>query len=281
MAVDLNRQTKPVNYSDVSFVVQGPIADSDASRLCNHLRATFPGSPLIYSACGDARSVHGFDRVAWTSDPGPMPPLKFDKKVNNVNRQRRGTLAGLRLVETPMAIKLRSDSLLYDDRALRLWDQVAALPRNGAVGHGRILTSSFITLNPRYLERLPYHVSDIFQLGYTEDLLRYWSAPDYPLSIALHYQFNRFAPRSTPEETMFRSKFAVEQWMCLHYLFGLSQNWPIHFHNDVSDAIIEEFERHLANNFIVANHRQLGLWCPVLSWASESAFFQAVCYSFD
>ncbi len=62
----------------------------------------------------------GVDRLILNPDPGGLPNIKFGYDTpNNVNRQIASTAAGMALVNTKYALKLRADSFLTSDNLLR------------------------------------------------------------------------------------------------------------------------------------------------------------------
>jgi len=276
-----------INTADLTVVVQGPVAtDYDMRYLPKHLRLILPGCKVIFSTTqpnlnSRLPDLGDFDEVVQSPDAGALPSLKWDGKPNNANRQRATTQAGLNKVETAFAIKLRSDSILRSANVIKYWDAINSVDRSpNGVGRGRILTTSFFSINPRLDERMPYHVSDIFQMGWAADLRRYWNGPAFPLGESLWYDIDSHAPRSTKREREFQARYAVEQWFCLNYLFT-DQKFPIQYHNHIDANILADFERSLVDNFAIVHPRDIGLVMPRFDWAMRSIYFNALCYSFE
>ncbi|HGB3474554.1 TPA: hypothetical protein ACIVB1_005056, partial [Salmonella enterica subsp. diarizonae serovar 61:l,v:z35] len=91
------------------------------------------------------------------------------------------------------------------------------------------MTSSIFSINPRFSERMPYHISDMLQFGFKEDLIRYYSAPEYPFDYSVWYETHIYASHSNRNENIFRSRYAVEQWLTMNYIFGVNTPFPIKY----------------------------------------------------
>ncbi len=283
--------------ADFTFVLQGPLIPEDDLRTqATLLRSVFPGCALVLSSfrLDQAAAAHPrqaaafaslvtrlegvYDTVILTDQPPALPQLKIDSGPNNINRQTASTLAGLHAVRTRYAVKLRNDVHLVSPSILERFLALATTgSRPGAVGTGRILVNSFFTLDPRFDERLLYHVSDWVQVGFTEDLLAYWTVPDFTLERAVHYLWNRHAPGSTTSERRFLAHYAVEQWMALHYA-RRHADVQLAFHNDFDAPRLTAFEAFLVDNFVVFRPESIGLVLPKYWFLNRSVGTQAKCY---
>lgn len=274
-----------IPFSEITVVMQGPAhVGFDVRYAAEPLRQLLPQAKIILStqraqiAPGNDYSI--FDEVVLTQDPGELPPLKYRGPANNVNRQITSTRAGLERVTTPFAVKLRTDSQLTSLRFIEAWQmlgEVGDAPRRR--GRSRILACSHFTLNPRYDERLAFHVSDLFAFGRTEDLLAFWQAPAYDLATAMWYDSHPHVQGSTRAEKAFRGRYAVEQWLLLHYLFA-KDCFPILYHNHCSQEIVDDFEECLVDNFVIVHPRDLGLITPRHRQA-DNAYVNTICYSHE
>lgn len=179
--------------ADVGVVVQGPIVGTASApddqrltqRVLRSVRRALPDAQLVLSTWKGA-DLCGLDAdtVVLNDDPGPTQ-LRGPSShwTNNVNRQAVSTRAGLELIARPVAIKLRSDLELVDDRALRLFGGWPARSDRVRVLRERVLVPSFYSFQgSRVFDRFPYQVSDWFQLGLHQDLLDLWSAPHWETS---------------------------------------------------------------------------------------------------
>lgn len=246
----------------------------------------FPESEIIIST-NDKNLVSAVEnndlinKIIISDNIGELPSLKFpiseDKLTNNnINKQTQCCLKGILAASNDLVLRLRTDQILLDSSILKLWDLVKELPiKQGK--QGRIITSSIFTINPRYSERMPYHISDMLQLGYKQDLIHYFSAPEYPFEYATWYERTPHDASSNTFERSFRSRYAVEQWLALHYIFDGENNFPISFHNDCNNEIIKDFENHFIDYFISAHPSDIGLRAN--KFKSSESYYNTQCYS--
>jgi hypothetical protein len=275
-----------IENAQITIVLQGGLDIGwDVRYSARHLREVLPGVKIILatqkSAAKTFEGQADFDDVVLTDDPGALPAVKTAGGPHNVNRQLLSAKAGLAAVTTPYAIKMRTDAYLTSGRAAELWSRWGEAARGDrAVGVGRILIVNLFSLNPRFDERLAYHLSDWFQFGRIEDLRAFWAGPEMDFGTNVWYESRPYAERSLPREREFRSRYATEQWLTLGYLYGKGP-YPIAYHNDISPEILREFEENLADNFIVVHPSDIGLEMPKHKYVYGSRYFNTICYSFD
>ncbi|GKX58422.1 WavE lipopolysaccharide synthesis family protein [Leminorella grimontii] len=245
------------------------------------VRQLFPGSEIILSSNDRTLISHAselaiFDKIVVCNDYGELPSLKFSKKAtndiinNNIKKQIDASYMGISEASNELVLKVRTDQVLLNNKILDLWESINKIPLMNNSHRGRIITSSIFSINPRYSERMPYHLSDMFQFGYKEDLLDYYSVPEYPFEYAIWYETHPYAKHSNRSELLFRSKYAVEQWLLMHYIFRSEDKFPIKYHNDFSEEIIKNFETIITDYFIIAHPDDIGL--------RASKFFSSISY---
>jgi hypothetical protein len=275
-----------VGNSDISIILQGGLdVGWDVRYSAAYLREVFPGATLILSTQKTgAETFEGmsvFDKVVFTDDPGSLPSVKFGGPPHNVNRQIVSAAAGMAAVTTAFAMKLRTDAYLDSRKVVDLWQSWGEQRLGpGTRGRARILITSIFSLNPRFDERLVYHLSDFIQFGRSEDLQKFWSCPLLDFGTGTWYERNDYASGSLRREKQFRSRFATEQWLTLNYLYGPA-NFPIEFHNHTNESIITEFENQMVDNFVVAHPFDIDLRMPKHGHFFRSRYFNAICHSFE
>lgn len=250
-------------------------------------RMLFPGCELILSSNDDSLINHAkknniFDNIIICNNIGELPSLKFPENKNekllnnNLKKQIDCSLAGIKAASNELVLKLRTDQIIINNDLLKLWELIKDIPIKNNKYKNRIITSSIFSLNPRYSERMPYHLSDMLQFGHKNDLLCYYSAPEYPFDYAIWYEKHPHAPYSNKNELKFRSRFAVEQWLLLHYIYDNANEFPINYHNHHSPEIIEAFEAAFTDYFIVAHPDDIGLraskFQPSMSYVNNECY---------
>jgi len=275
-----------IENSDITVVMQGGIdVGWDIRYSAAFLRQTLPGVTIILatqkSALKTFEGQGAFDEVVATDDPGHLPSVKNGGGPHNINRQIMSASAGMEAVTTRYALKLRTDAYLTSRKIVDIWSYWAQQPSGDRKrGRSRILISSIFSLNPRFDERLSYHLSDWVQFGQTDDLRAFWRCPPMDFDTNTWYERNAYAPGSLYREKEFRTRFATEQWLTLNYLFDRTQ-FPIRHHNDTSEVIVAEFEAQLADNFIVVHPLDIDLHMPKHSYIYKSRYFNAICHSYE
>jgi hypothetical protein len=269
-----------VREADITIVFQGPVVGGPAGTAW-HIRRTrqaLPSARCILSTWSgsDCRGIE-VDEVVLSDDPGGLPGIKRRdglQELNNVNRQLRSTERGLAAADTPYAIKIRTDCALEHAGILREFN------RWSAEGTDRILVSSLFTVDPEMFEQMAYHVSDWVQLGGTQSLRTYWSAPFMNERDATYYERVPYAGHSTFMDRRFRCRLAVEQYVACRYAERLGYPIP-RFHNDVTPEILTGHRRFLVERTAVLDPWQIGLHFPKYQWAYRSAFQRLNCLLFE
>ncbi|WP_205952053.1 WavE lipopolysaccharide synthesis family protein [Pantoea stewartii] len=273
----------------ISVVIAGVrYKEFDIKYTVDILREYFNNPEIILSTNDKLFAEHykknnHFDKVIFCENEGELPSLKFPDKLdstvvnNNINKQISCCYLGIKNATYPLVMKLRTDQIILNNDILALWSLIDQIPQSSEARNKRVITSSVFSINPRYSERMPFHISDMFQFGYKEDLLNYYSAPAYPFKYSIWYEKNIHRIGSNRYEKAFRSKYAVEQWLALHYIYKNERDFPIAFHNDHSEKIVDEFESVFPEYFIVAHPDDIGL--RVSKFESARSYFNTQCYS--
>jgi hypothetical protein len=253
-----------ISPSDITIVLQGSIptvrdANGESFRdLLNRTRSALPGAKVILSTWRNTKVSRtlAIDEVIRSNDPGSLPPIKFDNVgSNNINRQIVSTLAGLKKVHTRYAIKLRTDACLEHDGFLRFFEKYsAAFP----TAETRILTNCFFTIDPLVLEHMPFHTGDWFMFSTTERLIQYWSRSPITLEDASYYETHPHAKHSSFLDKQFRTRLAVEQYLCTAFAAKMGYTTP-EYHNDIRKEVISAFHEFMAQHFMVLDPWQSGL----------------------
>ncbi|HFX6783748.1 TPA: WavE lipopolysaccharide synthesis family protein, partial [Escherichia coli] len=96
---------------------------------------------------------------------GELPSLKYPENSskiinNNINKQNVCCLKGVLAASHNIVLRIRTDQVLLNNNILKIWDLSKNFP--SPLGRkGKIITSSIFSINPRYSERMPYHISDM------------------------------------------------------------------------------------------------------------------------
>jgi hypothetical protein len=207
--VDYVENKGMVSSRDISVVVQGPIVKGEeraitTQKCLENIRSFLPDSEIILSTWNGA-DVAGlsFDVLVLNDDPGQQ--LRPDGKPFNVNRQIVSAREGLKRVQRPYAIKLRSDSLIVSKKFVQQFETFTEKKPAPTLFQNRVVICTLYSRNPAKIDcPLLYHPTDWFNFGRTTDLLDLWDIPLHGDElIADRWEKWRYAP---------------EQWVWISFL---------------------------------------------------------------
>lgn len=250
-------------FDDITVVVQGPVQTFQdreqevgiTQKCLQSVRSLLPGAQIILSTWPN-QELDGldYDELVISQDPGPNI-RNYHKdgspQYYNNNRQIVSTLAGLKQVKTPYAIKLRSDNFLTGNQFVALQKQFPARGEAFRFLHERVVVSNVFTRRYAKGFQVAFHLSDFFYFGLTEDLLRIWDLElleDLPRSQA---ESNHRGPGGFPIDCtqMFWLRTLQKFYPDLG-LTGLLDNRA---------EVIEQSDLCYANNLVIGSPSDIGL----------------------
>lgn len=256
--------SSPVRFSDITFVVQGPIhrVPRDqwgyTTQACvESLRKHFPGSQIIISSYKDS-DVSGlsYDQLILSEDPGTLdwvddsnPGCVFHP---NINRMLVTTLAGLRQVKTPYACKVRSDLLFTGSKIAQCYTGLQSNPQLTFLKE-RIQILDFYTRNEGTNADFSFCISDLVFFGLTTDLLCLFDIPLATPAIINSY-FN-------------------ESYLSVCFLRKYHPVPYTHF-KECGREIQTLYVELLANQFVIVNAKDVDLQLPfrITPWDRASVY---------
>jgi len=272
-----------INSSDISVVVQGAIDKIETPKCLKSIRDVLPDAEIILSTW-EGSIVDGldFDVLIFSEDPGNalLYKAKGNKKTyNNMNRQLLSTKEGLKKCSRKYTLKLRSDLILTTTGFLEYFDKFQARIDEYKLFERKIVISSLYTRY--YLEYkknnrkyMPFNFSDWYFFGLTEDLNTYFL--DTPLVKEPEFTNYFNAPENIDKDNPFgkyaKFKFAPEQY------FGyecFSRNYENIYMEDAADYTAETlqiFEKCLANNFIILEFEQSGIFLNKYPFSKQEMY---------
>lgn len=273
----------PIDSHDISVVIQGPVfsnmtpqaPDGITQQVLKALRQHLPQATLILSTW-KGQPIDGLDAdiILQLDDPGTTNFYKLNAQAenlyNNGNRLIYSTQAGLAQVKTKYTLKIRSDLLLFHPLFSSYFDQFHHVDAPWHVLEQRIIGFPVYSLkyettpyNPqsKQTERIqprPFHVSDWAYFGLTVDLKKMFDCPlmDEPTTSRW------FETRPKPANDLWPDRlwrYSPEQYIVSNLAqrtLGITLE-----HASQDDAeILQASERFIANNFIILDQHQWGLW---------------------
>ncbi|MGJ3242703.1 MAG: WavE lipopolysaccharide synthesis family protein [Opitutales bacterium] len=249
---------------NTTVVLQGPVlrneptGRNETATIVRKLREVLPDSKLVLSTWeGEDTAEIDVDHVISSEDPGGLAFHNYNI-VNNVNRQILSTIRGLKAVDTPFAIKLRTDQGLQDSRVLNLFGREKERSESFRIFRERIIIPSIYTRNPsRYDLPLLFHPSDMFQFGLTADLIHLWDIDLCDLEENNYYFLRNPRPDFDPRP-IWTNQFAPEQYIwrsCIRKTHDMQFDhaWDVRGENPEISRLS------LVNNFKVLSAGRIGL----------------------
>ena len=253
-----------IESKEITVLVQGPILEFTKYSL-ESIRKYLPDSTIVLSTWeGSDTSNLIYDKLVLSKDPGVLYSNSKGKLTKtsafNLNRQLVSTTNGLREISTKYALKLRSDLVLDSLDFLSYFDKFNKRTTNYRLFSHKVIISSIFTrytyTNSGDKGKIPFHYSDFFFFGLTEDLKNYfYNTPLIDKEFTSYFSDKDIMPtynmnyRFTPEQY-----FAIE---CIK-----RNNSSALLPKDAADItlkIFKESELYLMNNFIVLDYKQSGI----------------------
>ena len=261
-----------ISSRDISVIVQGAI-DPNATYIClKSIRKILPESTIILSTWkGEQVGGLEYDKLIFNHDVPVYPyEYKSNSKLNNVNRQITTTLAGLKQCKTRYALKLRSDFMLTSTRFLEEYNNYSQRNTEYIFFNHKILTCIWFC---RKFSCFPYHPSDLFQFGQTDDLLKLWNIPLMKRKEAF------WLSRSFNPKFYLINRYLPEQWIWIQALRKQGITVPYDSIYDIKKEFQADSEQWLINNFIALNYQRSGIVPLKSSLKRLSSTDRDSCYS--
>lgn len=251
-----------INTKDITIVFQGAIPNGmigNTSIICfniSKLRKYFPNAQIILSTWENSVIPNDLvvDKIVQSQDPGALSGIKiFDGRTNNINRQIISTMAGINLVQTKYALKIRTDIYINSSILLETLNELSSHYDLDE----KIVVGSYFTLDGRIFERLLFHVSDWIQFGSTSNLKNLWNSKLYTEEEATWYDNHPRQSCCNFYEQFFRTKFAVEQHIFTNYAKKSGYLVP----NELvclDNEIVDSYKRFIKDKLVILDPKQIG-----------------------
>jgi hypothetical protein len=258
--------------NDFSVVVQGPIIGKPGEeykkqktlQCLKSIKRVLPDAEIIISTWKGSDVGHiTYDKIVFNDDPGAISYNDYGLKnvLNNTNRQIVSTHNGLKLASRKYAIKMRGDFILENTSFFSLMDTFTEVNKYRFFKH-RVLVPNYVSRDPEKTPLL-YHISDLFQVGYTADLQDLWDIPLQPEPQTTRaYPYNTLFINNPFRDYKYSMQFAAEQY--IWYSFAKKRGLDLHLNYfcQIPVRIISPSLVSIIDNFIIASPQQLGIVIP-------------------
>lgn len=284
MQTYIQRQTNQtlniIDSSQISVIIQGPVFTQKhalapqgiTAQVIQTLRQHLPHAQLILATWQDQPSDHltDLDDLVRLTDPGTTNFYRQGAEAanlyNNGNRLIYSTQQGLARVKRPYTLKLRSDLLLFHPMFSAFFSQFTQTDPAWQVFQQRILGFPIYSLKfeqgyrhgKKIQQPRPFHISDWVYFGLSEDMETLFSCP-----LMQEPETSRwFEYRPKPAQDLWEDRlwrYSPEQYICSQLALKYFNIELQHASQQDAD-IIEASERFIANNFVVLDQYQWGLY---------------------
>ena len=266
-----------IDSGDISVVIQGPVFTQLAQhapqgitkQVLRSLRQQLPDATLILATWKD-QNIHGLDAdiILQLDDPGTTNFYKQGAKAenlyNNANRLICSTKAGLEQVKTKYTLKIRSDLLMFHPLMTAYFNHFQHNDAPWQVLEKRIIGFPIYSLkhevsqSNNMIQPRPFHVSDWAYFGLSTDVKHLFDCPlqDEPTTSRW------FETRPKPANDIWPDRlwrYSPEQYITsslAQRTLGIQLE-----HSSQDDLeLLQASERFIANNFIILDQQQWGLW---------------------
>lgn len=278
----------PINSADISVVIQGPVFNQTCSKapqgmtrqVLLALREHLPEATLILATWkGQPINDLEADIILQLDDPGTTnfykAGAKADNLYNNANRLIYSTQAGLAQVKTKYTLKIRSDLLMCHslfssflnqfEQADPAWQvlqqRIIGFPiyslKFEKTNSGSSLMNAVLHRKPKVQPR-PFHVSDWAYFGLSTDLKALFACALQEEPATSRW----FETRPKPANDIWPDRlwrYSPEQYITSNLA---QRTLDIQLEHGSQDdlEILQASERFIANNFIILDQQQWGLW---------------------
>ncbi len=258
-----------IDDKELSVVVQG-YADYKTVNTIKSIREHLPGSHIILSTWEEC-DLSGMepDEIVVNKDPGGVECCLWEgySTINNCNRQIVSSQKGLEKVKTKYAMKLRSDMMVLGNDILSYID-VFPTDDKYKLFSNRLLVGELYTkkeLNytgsPNGTVATPFHPSDWFTLGHTDDLrLLYDNAQLVPVEEMGNYKCKN-PGRVVDTKYKYSWRYAPEQAIFLNIVRTAFPSLAFDDWTDWSDDCNQLSEKIIMGNFTILSLIQSRIVC--------------------
>lgn len=248
-----------INFENISVVIQGAIDKEWTQRAILSVKRFLPNAFIIISTWKgeDVAALQFYDKLIENDDPGNYI-CTYDNIKNNVHRQIVSTKHGLRAVKTPYAMKLRSDMTLTGNHFLDVFKKYDDYRADEfRIFKNRIITNNLYCAHPRKT-KFPFHISDWFQFGNTEDLLKLWDIEIPKEPETSHFFLNKKKPENDPFASAI-FKYIPEQsiWLGCLEKNAISVNFNHYCDNTEENIVLTE--KMFSNNLVILDYANSGI----------------------
>ncbi len=261
-----------MDSKNFSIIIQGIIVgkvndnyENQQTRQCiDSINKHLPNAEIIISTwVGQDTSHLKYDKVVYSKDPGAITYNDFELKntFNNNNRQIVTTYEGLKIATRKYAIKLRSDIQFENTNFINFINKFEKRYKY-IFFEKRIIVPTFFSRNPEKIPLL-FHISDLFQVGLTKDLLNLWDIPQQPEPETTRFlDYSKNISNDPYKRNKYKMRYASEQYIWSEFCKKNNLNLTLKYFCEVPLRLIQKSSISIIDNFTILTPQQIGIKLP-------------------
>lgn len=247
-----------IKSKDISVIVQGAIIPKYTKKCLESIRKYLPEAQIILSSWAgtDVSALKNlYDKLLLNIDPGAeLYCINPEPRFNNVNRQLVSTQNALSYVKTKYTLKLRTDFYLTGNKFLKYFECFPKRDEKYSIFNHRVMISQTYTRNQFSCTPTPFHVSDFYFFGLSEDIKVYFE--NTPLVAQQDIgQCSLLYPEKNPDKNT-SWNYPPEQYYCIQWVKRYFSNIKFEDWSDWNDENINFSQKIIFNNFIILGKYQ-------------------------
>jgi hypothetical protein len=253
-----------MKLTELTFVVQGPVVWKDNRNLTaeclKSIRNFYPGSKIILSTdCGMMTDNLDFDLVVLNNFNEPI--LIDNDRVGTIfstNLQISSSITGLRKVDTPFVVRIRSDMIVNSNNLVTLLEtrpKRKRLPRL-TLTDDLVIVLNWSTVDPRKYLKLAHHPSDQVYAGNIKDVVSIFECPLCPIEFMRWYENHPYPKGAKHGDSL--AKYRCESWIWYNFVKKFT-NQPFDNSYDMSKELLEESLALMVHNLMVVTPKMAGV----------------------
>lgn len=258
-----------VSDKNISVVVQGAIEKELTYKCLLSVRKYLPGAEIVLSTWkgSDVSCLSGlYDILVLNANPGGFLFNASTGQINNNNRMVLSTQEGLKRSRRKYTLKLRSDLVLKNNNILKYTNDNYARIKWYKLFKQRVVANNIFTFKFEAGEHgvrhyRPFHVSDWWFFGLTEDLRLLFDIPLGDEPELSQY----FLMRNMPESKYHRFpdakwRFSPEQYVQVECVRKHFKDIKFEHILDYDEINIKQSEIFIVNNYIILSPQHSGIY---------------------
>lgn len=251
-----------IESKEISVVYHGPIR-IDTYKSIKKCRKLLPHAEIIFSTWEeeDVFILEKYvDHFIFSKDPGAYKQSK-DGSLNNLNRQIRSSKEGVNVATKKYCLSLRSDMIIDNTGFIHCFDSYKKRNPSDSIFCRKILISELFTRISIKGLTVPFHISDWYFFGLTEDIKKVYSSieeveepfyTEYFRSIKNINQKKYFGDMTV--------RYPPEQYIGYSIWKKYKGKEILKDCMSPTKKLDKESQKFIVNNFIVANYQKSGLY---------------------